>query len=100
MRSVDAIEQEKWETEIEIERLRDRLDELRDERVEVEDGQPCPDCDGEGQVACEVCNGIGSIRVHSHEDYGVSFECDECNDCLGAGTVECARCNGEGRIDW
>jgi DnaJ-class molecular chaperone len=35
--------------------------------------------------ACEDCGGTGSVRVHSHEDYGVSFECEGCEPCGGTG---------------
>lgn len=34
---------------------------------------------------CEKCGGSGSVRVHGHEDYGVSFESEECEACGGTG---------------
>lgn len=30
---------------------------------------------------CEDCGDTGSVRVHSHEDYGVSFESELCSAC-------------------
>jgi len=40
------------------------------------DGPPCP-----------VCHGKGSLRVHSPEDYGISFECEGCEACDETGIV-------------
>lgn len=34
---------------------------------------------------CEDCGGTGSVRVHSHEDYGISYESEECASCWGTG---------------
>lgn len=90
MRTLAEVEDDICTTEWDIEALKDHLQELEDERVRVEDGQPCPDCDGQGEVTCEACDGTG------YEDLDV----EECNDCLSAGSLECGRCNGEGRIDW
>lgn len=30
---------------------------------------------------CAACGDTGSVRVYSHEDYGVSFECEYCEEC-------------------
>lgn len=47
----------------------------------------CEDCDGEGHVDCQECNGTGGI-----------FESDEdCPNCDG-GKVECEACGGSGVI--
>ena len=37
----------------------------------------CP----EREPECKTCGDTRSVRVHSHEDYGVSFECESCPDC-------------------
>lgn len=42
---------------------------------------------GKKRYDCETCGDTGSVRVHSWEDYGVSFECESCPDCM---CEECA----------
>ena len=37
--------------------------------------------DGTDQISCERCGDTGLVRVHSHEDYGVSFESEACEHC-------------------
>lgn len=38
---------------------------------------------------CNKCGDTGSVRVHSHEDYGISFECEYCQDCeLGQSLIQ------------
>ena len=36
---------------------------------------------GKKRYDCERCGDTGSIRVHSYEDYGISFECESCPEC-------------------
>jgi hypothetical protein len=39
-------------------------------------------------VACDCrCGGTGLVRVHSHEDYGVSFESEACDCLVGRGRI-------------
>lgn len=71
---------------------------------------PQPSC---SVSVCDRCGDTGLVRVHSHEDYGVSFESEAC-DCpaglaqvcesagheyapAGGGLLICMRCEAE---DW
>jgi hypothetical protein len=46
----------------------------------------------QSERVCEHCGDTGSVRVHSHEDYGVSFECEYCEHCdLGRGLIAAER---------
>lgn len=50
----------------------------------LEDGETCPDCDGEGNNKCEYCDGEGEY---------------ECEYCYGTGQNDCPDCGGEGEIE-
>ena len=54
--------------------------------------ETCPDCDGEGEVECDACNGYGCVENDENE------KC-VCDDCNGSGCVECLRCYGDGEIE-
>lgn len=41
----------------------------------------CAECDGLGEVACHVCDGLG----------------DGCEQCLGEGKYICVTCDGSGQ---
>jgi hypothetical protein len=51
------------------------------------EGRRC-ECEAEpwipdiADAACKTCADTRLVRVHSHEDYGVSFESEWCPDCV------------------
>jgi hypothetical protein len=56
------------------------------------DGDVCPQCEGDGSVVCEACEGTGA------DDDG-----NECETCSGSGDDVCPACDGsgeEGGIKW
>lgn len=78
----------------------------------------CEACDGDEQIECEHCNGVGVIEqdcdnctdgfVESHDageecaDPVNHAECYEsCDECDGSGNIrpDCADCSGSGKLD-
>jgi len=52
----------------------------------------CPECDGLGDVICDVCEGEGANCQQCH---GVGrYVCRPCD-----GTGACPRCKGEGKLE-
>jgi hypothetical protein len=48
-------------------------------------------------VTCVHCGDTGSVRVYSHEDYGVSFESEYCESCdYGRSLITADLCSHEG----
>jgi len=80
---------------------------------EDENIKTCPDCGGDGEVACDECGGTGDGEpCDACDSEGVvdddtcvecegegSYDC-EASDCgdAGKGYVVCSRCNGQGEI--
>jgi molecular chaperone DnaJ len=71
-------------------------------RVQLVRFEPCPGCQGSGDVAfgpvvCPRCQGSGSVRGSR----GHMIFSRPCRDCGGSGTLRrqpCPRCAGEGRV--
>ena len=71
-------------------------------RVHLVRFEPCPDCQGSGDVAfgpiaCPRCQGSGAVRGSR----GHMIFTRPCRDCDGSGTLRrrsCPRCTGEGRV--
>lgn len=72
MRSVADVEQDIWEAEMDIESAKDRLQDLEDERVRVEDREA-------EEHECKLCEGTGSSE-EEELDY-------TCPDCGGSGEI-------------
>lgn len=76
----------------------------------------CKACNGDGEVNCTKCKGIGLVPVNCIEckgkgkvDSGTSMvECDicngtgkvdeKCNECFGGGLIMCEACDGTGSV--
>ncbi len=65
----------------------------------------CPECNGDGTLECDDCNGYGEYR--NYEGSNVTSRCTNCskNNFLigisyphGRGRVKCYECNGIGKI--
>ena len=54
--------------------------------------EDCANCDGEGKVECNACNGYGYTEDDENERY-------VCSECGGEGSVECTNCDGEGEVN-
>lgn len=52
----------------------------------------CDQCEGEGRVTCEWCEGVGSY-LNTDED---PPEMNECFDCRASGYRPCDKCDGSG----
>ena len=61
-------------------------------RPEESKMETCPNCEGDGEIDCEACNGYGCVENDENE----KCVCDGCN---GSGRVECLRCYGDGEIE-
>lgn len=62
----------------------------------------CYQCDGNGTVTCNTCDGSGKIRNTSYlpglsEVSGVADDWEKCYKCNGSGEKKCDRCHGSGR---
>jgi hypothetical protein len=53
---------------------------------------PCAQCDMNGLVDCDWCNGSGEIEDDNSE------ENETCDNCWGRGQVDCDWCDGSGNI--
>lgn len=51
----------------------------------------CEQCDGDGRETCSECGGSGDIQ-----DDGENLTCP---DCGGEGELDCGECQGEGEVD-
>jgi DnaJ-class molecular chaperone len=76
MRTIAEVEQDIWQTEMDLEDARGHLQELEDERTRVEDHEAeereCPRCEGEGWI--------------DHPEDVEPEEWDyDCPDCGGSG---------------
>jgi len=50
--------------------------------------EDCPECEGDGGIECDDCNGTGD-----------GLEIDTiCDSCGGTGSFECHTCEGAGSI--
>ena len=54
--------------------------------------EDCANCDGEGEVECDACNGYG----YTEDDENERCVCSECD---GEGDVGCTNCDGEGEVN-
>jgi molecular chaperone DnaJ len=75
--------------------------------VQYWDGEPCPDCDGEGAApgafvtTCPACEGAGRRRVRDELAAARLLRLASCPECGGRGRLvsdPCPRCDGGGRI--
>ena len=56
--------------------------------------EECPECDGEGKLDCDCCEGIGTHML-PQESCREEYACDE---CFGCGDIKCIECEGTGKI--
>lgn len=56
----------------------------------------CDDCDGNGYMECEECNGEGVTSEYERIGIENREVWAECDTCVGEGSYSCERCEGEG----
>jgi DnaJ-class molecular chaperone len=65
----------------------------------------CPECEGEGTIVCDCCEGEGVEYTHeawyANDGSGIKGEdiAHPCSDCDGEGKKICPKCEGEEEVE-
>lgn len=78
MRTIAEVQEDIWQAQIDLDDAKARIQELEDERIEIEDREAA-------ECECLNCEGTGHIECPDDED---PEEWDyDCPDCDGSGEV-------------
>lgn len=63
--------------------------------ADIPDKTECPECDGDGETDCVVCESLATEECPDCNGDG-KIDGEECETCTGDGTVDCSECDGTG----